>query len=73
MDTVPYSLWCAANWLDDFEEAFWQTASGGGDVDTTCAIVGGIIAARSTETIPQTWIQHREKLPDWANNEITSF
>ena len=37
MDTVPLTLWCAANWLDDYEEAFWQCASAGGDVDTTCA------------------------------------
>lgn len=66
MDTVPITLWCAANWMDNYEEAFWQCASAGGDVDTTCAIVGGIIASYSTDTIPQSWIDHREPLPDWA-------
>lgn len=73
MDTVPLTLWCAANWLDDFEEAFWQCASAGGDVDTTCAIVGGIIASRSIESIPDSWIQHREPLPDWAFEEVTTL
>ena len=71
MDTVPLTLWCSANWMDDFEEAFWQCASAGGDVDTTCAIVGGIIASRSTESIPPSWIEHREPLPDWAFTEET--
>ena len=71
MDTVPLTLWCSANWMDDFEEAFWQCASAGGDVDTTCAIVGGIIASRSTDTVPQSWIDHREPLPDWAFEEVT--
>ncbi len=71
MDNVPLTLWCASNWMDDFEEAFWQCASAGGDVDTTCAIVGGIIASRSTHSIPEKWIQHREPLPDWAFEEET--
>lgn len=73
MDTVPLTLWCAANWLDDYEEAFWQCASAGGDVDTTCAIVGGIIGSRSTESIPEKWIQQREPLPDWAFEEVTTL
>lgn len=71
MDTVPLTLWCASNWMDDFEEAFWQCASAGGDVDTTCAIVGGIIASRSTDSIPEKWIQHREPLSTWAFEEET--
>ncbi|MGW5480947.1 ADP-ribosylglycohydrolase family protein [Streptomyces sp. NPDC004008] len=34
--------------------ALWATASAGGDVDTTCAIVGGIVASRvGTEGIPR--------------------
>ncbi len=43
-DTVPFSLWCAARHLGDFEEALWTTVSGLGDRDTTCAIVGGVVA-----------------------------
>ena len=41
-DTVPFALWCVARNPDDFEDTLWTTARGLGDVDTTCAIVGGI-------------------------------
>ncbi|WP_042364713.1 ADP-ribosylglycohydrolase family protein, partial [Streptacidiphilus neutrinimicus] len=44
-DTVPFALWCAARHLGRYEDALWACASVGGDVDTTCAIVGGIVAA----------------------------
>ena len=44
-DTVPFTIWAAARNLTDFEQAIWSTATVGGDVDTTCAIVGGITAA----------------------------
>lgn len=44
-DTVPFALWSAARALGDYEEGFWSTAQVGGDMDTTCAIVGGVIAA----------------------------
>jgi ADP-ribosylglycohydrolase len=37
-DTVPFVLWSTAERLDNYEEAIWQTASAGGDVDTTCAM-----------------------------------
>jgi len=62
-DTVPFTVWCAARWFRDYEEALWQTASGRGDVDTTCAIVGGIVALSSRTPIPAEWFQTREKLP----------
>ena len=63
MDTVPFTLWCAARWLGEFEEAMWQTVSAGGDMDTTCAIVGGIIGSRvGAEGIPLAWRQRREPL-----------
>jgi ADP-ribosylglycohydrolase len=66
-DTVPFALWCAARHLDDFEAALWACASVGGDVDTTCAIVGGIVAARvGTEGIPAHWREATEPLPDWV-------
>jgi ADP-ribosylglycohydrolase len=61
-DTVPFCLWNAAYHLEDFEGALWQTAKGQGDCDTTCAIVGGIIAL-STQNIPALWLQRREPLP----------
>lgn len=64
-DTVPFVLWSAGEYLDNYEEAFWQTASVGGDVDTSCAMVGGIVACY-TRTIPPEWVEQREPLPKWA-------
>jgi ADP-ribosylglycohydrolase len=60
-DTVPFALWCAARHLDDYVEAMWQTVSGLGDRDTTCAIVGGIVAAAGA-AIPDDWRTAREAL-----------
>ncbi len=62
-DTVPFALWCAARHLGDFEEALWVTVSGLGDRDTTCAIVGGIIALRvGREGLPVKFLRARETL-----------
>jgi ADP-ribosylglycohydrolase len=62
-DTVPFALWCAARHLDDYEEALWTTVSGLGDRDTTCAIVGGIVALSvGREGIPREWLDAREPL-----------
>ena len=30
-DTVPFALWCAAQHLDNYQEALWLTVSGLGD------------------------------------------
>ncbi|HYF61920.1 MAG TPA: ADP-ribosylglycohydrolase family protein, partial [Herpetosiphonaceae bacterium] len=66
-DTVPYALWCAGRSLGDYEAALWLTASGLGDLDTTCAIVGGIVAAYAGRAaIPAEWLAAREPLPSWA-------
>ncbi|MFF9066392.1 ADP-ribosylglycohydrolase family protein [Streptomyces sp. NPDC014891] len=63
-DTVPYALWCAARHLDDLEEGLWHTAGGRGDIDTTCAIAGGVIAARTgVAALPASWHAAREPLP----------
>lgn len=62
-DTVPFALWCAARHLNDFENAFWTSASALGDIDTNCAIVGSIVAlAVGREGIPVAWIDAREPL-----------
>lgn len=69
-DTVPFALWCAGKNLTNYEEAIWQAASALGDVDTICAMVGGIVVARTGITgIPDEWRQHREALPQWAAGE----
>jgi ADP-ribosylglycohydrolase len=53
--------------LSDYEEAMWQTVSGFGDRDTTCAIVGGIVAAYTgIEGIPSAWRAAQETLSEWA-------
>ncbi|RMB82781.1 ADP-ribosylglycohydrolase family protein [Streptomyces shenzhenensis] len=64
-DTVPFALWSAARVLGDYEAAFWTTAEVGGDVDTTCAIVGGVLAAGKAGTPPSEWLERAETLPDW--------
>ena len=65
-DTVPFALWCAGQYLDDYEEAIWQTMHGLGDIDTTCAMVGGIVALYTgVEGIPSAWQEAREPLPHW--------
>jgi len=60
-DTVPFCLWNAAYHLGNYEEALWSTAKGLGDVDTTCAIIGGIVALSASE-VPESWVQRREPL-----------
>jgi ADP-ribosylglycohydrolase len=63
-DTVPFALWCAAAHLDDLEEGLWLTVAGHGDIDTTCAIAGGVIAARTgVAALPPAWHAAREPLP----------
>ncbi|MFE0463848.1 ADP-ribosylglycohydrolase family protein [Kitasatospora sp. NPDC058965] len=65
--TVPFALWSAAHHLDDLAGALWCTAEGLGDVDTTCAITGGTVAARTgTAGLTQGWLTRCEPLPDWV-------
>ncbi|MFD7232760.1 ADP-ribosylglycohydrolase family protein [Streptomyces sp. NPDC059881] len=64
-DTVPFALWSAARALGDFERTFWTTAQVGGDVDTTCAIAGGVVAAAEAGAPPAHWLERTEGLPGW--------
>lgn len=61
-DTVPFALWCAANSLHSFEDALWLTVAGLGDRDTTCAMVGGIVAL-AVGAVPSRFLAAREPLP----------
>jgi ADP-ribosylglycohydrolase len=65
-DTVPFTLWAAARHLGDYQEAFWTTVQVGGDMDTTCAIVGGVVAAAEAGAPPQEWQERTEPLPGWT-------
>ena len=63
-DTVPFCVWCTARHLEDYAEALWSTVAGGGDCDTTCAIVGGLVAlSAGRESLPRAWVTAREPLP----------
>ena len=62
-DTVPFCLWVASRNLGRFEDAMWETVSALGDRDTTCAIVGGIIAADTRVVLPAIWLERREAIP----------
>lgn len=65
-DTVPLALWCCSQHLDNYEEALWLAVRAGGDRDTLCAIVGGIVACRTgAAAIPEAWRARCEPLPDW--------
>ncbi|GAA4255661.1 ADP-ribosylglycohydrolase family protein [Dactylosporangium darangshiense] len=61
-DTVPFAVWVADRFLDDFEGAVEACCAAGGDVDTTAAIVGGIVAAHNP-ALPDAWLRNREPLP----------
>lgn len=62
-DTVPFCVWSAARHLDSYVEALWATVSALGDRDTTCAIVGGIVAsAAGQDAIPVEWKHSAERL-----------
>lgn len=67
-DTVPFCLWVVARHVDDFTEALWTTVHVGGDIDTNCAIVGGIVAlAVGNDGLPSGWLPFREPL-FWNSN-----
>jgi ADP-ribosylglycohydrolase len=68
-DTVPFTLWTAATHLHDYPTAIMTCIEAGGDVDTTAAIVGGIVATFTgigEHGVPHTWLVDREPLPDFA-------
>lgn len=69
-DTVPFVIWCAAHYSDNFEEALWRAVSVLGDRDTICAMVGAIVIMSADEsTIPATW---RTKVEDYETSIFRS-
>jgi ADP-ribosylglycohydrolase len=62
-DTVPFCLWVVAWHQTSFTDVLWATVSALGDRDTTCAIVGGLLAlALGPDSLPDTWRAAREPL-----------
>lgn len=77
-DTVPFTLWVAATHLADYPAAISACVAAGGDIDTTCAIVGGVVASytglgdRSDVVgVPAAWLAAREALPAWVGRDST--
>jgi ADP-ribosylglycohydrolase len=72
-NTVPFTMWVAATHLDDYPAAITACIAADGDIDTTSAIVGGIVGAYTGRRpgpivgVPQTWLAAREPLPGWVN------
>ncbi|MEU4427711.1 ADP-ribosylglycohydrolase family protein [Actinoplanes sp. NPDC024001] len=65
-DTVPFALWVAARHLQDYPAAVAACVVSGGDVDTTAAVAGGVVAAYTgVDGIPPAWLSAREPLPAW--------
>ncbi|MFF0152105.1 ADP-ribosylglycohydrolase family protein [Micromonospora sp. NPDC005203] len=68
-DTVGFTLWVAATHLDDYPTAIRACVRAGGDLDTTAAIVGAIVAAYTgvgtPGGVPESWLAAREPLPTW--------
>ncbi|MEU4780502.1 ADP-ribosylglycohydrolase family protein [Micromonospora sp. NPDC023633] len=69
-DTVAFTCWVAAVHLDDYPAAVRACVEAGGDVDTTAAIVGAVVAAHTgvgtPGGVPTDWLAAREPMPDWA-------
>ncbi|MGC7099986.1 ADP-ribosylglycohydrolase family protein [Amycolatopsis lurida] len=70
-DTVPLALWLAAHHFGDFTGALWTAARVAEDIDTVCAMVGGVIAARGgSGVIPLEWWNSCEPLPSWFTTPV---
>jgi ADP-ribosylglycohydrolase len=62
-DTVPFTIWCTAHNLENFEEGLWKAVSILGDRDTICAMVGGMtIMSSKDENIPKSWMDSVEEI-----------
>lgn len=64
-DTVPIAIWFMANYINNYEEALWNSVSALGDRDTICAMVGSVVALYVDDiTIPKLWIDSTESIED---------
>lgn len=66
LDTVPLVLWMIEKHDADWLGTLWSLFSCGGDVDTTCAIAGSILAMASTPPTP--WIDATEDISPFLND-----
>lgn len=73
-NTVPFTIWAAARHLDNYPAAIITCIAADGDIDTTAAITGGIVAAYTgsgagAAGVPRAWLAAREPLPVWFERE----
>lgn len=72
-DTVPLAIWAAATHLGNYPAAIATCLAADGDIDTTGAITGGIVAAYTgagtgpVTGVPKSWLSAREPLPAWLD------
>lgn len=67
-DTVPFCIWSACNQLDQYFDAIVDTIEVGGDCDTNCAIVGGIVSLfTGVDGIPKDWLRVREVISEFPD------
>jgi ADP-ribosylglycohydrolase len=65
-DTVGFALWVADRYLTDYPAAVATCIAAGGDMDTTAAIAGGVVAGYGgAAAVPARWRAAREPLPGW--------
>lgn len=76
-NTVPFTIWAAATHLNDYPAAIITCLAADGDIDTTSAIVGGIVAAHtgtgSPVGVPSAWLAAREPLPHWLDEARAAY
>lgn len=67
-DTVPFCLWAASGNLGNYRAALRSAISVGGDIDTNCAIIGGIVSmSAEPASMPLRWKESRE-ITSWERN-----
>jgi ADP-ribosylglycohydrolase len=68
LHTVPVAIYCARWANGNFRQAITAAAELGGDSDTLCAIVGGIVGAQvGTAGIPEEWMNGLWEWPRSVN------
>lgn len=71
LQTVMWSLYCVCSYNNDYVKAVACAIMVGGDVDTTAAIVGGIVGARlGMDSIPSNWVACLHDINIWNADQL---
>ena len=72
--TVLWSLYSVCKFPDNFKDSIACAVLPGGDVDTTAAIVGGILGARlGIKKIPSIWANEVNDINEWKYEELVEL